>query len=146
MVDEAQGHRALAARFFNEVWQLLDRSQRSAAEDLHMIHLAHASRLHWQFAGGAREWAIGEWQVARVHAVLGQGEAALRHARAALDLAESGALGAFLAGSAHEGMARALRVAGRREEATAHRQAAMDWLARVSDDQDRQVLLADLAG
>ena len=85
-------HRAFAAQFFNEVWALLDRSGRSAEEDVQMIHLAHASRAHWQIAGGPREWAIGEWQIARVYAALGRGEPALFHAELAMEMTAEGAI------------------------------------------------------
>ncbi|MEO8240731.1 MAG: hypothetical protein ABI832_00390 [bacterium] len=137
--------RDLAARFFNQVWALLDKADRSTDDDLSMIHLAHASRLHWQLAGGPREWAIGEWQIARVYSVLGRGEPALFHARVALDLTADGALGAFLAGSAEEVMARACRAAGRAADAQRHHAAALALADQVSDAEEREVLMADLA-
>jgi len=144
-VTDKAAHRALAAQFFNECWGLLDRKDRLPQDNLQMIHLAHASRLHWQFAGGAREWAIGEWQISRVHALLGQAEAALFHAQAALDLAGNGQCGPFLAASGHEGMARALRVAGRSGEVEGHLRAAATWLNQIEDAEDRAVVAADLA-
>jgi len=67
-------HRQFAAKFFNDTWELLARPERTPEEDDRMIHLAHASRLHWQFAGKPENIAVGEWQVSRVHAVLGQCE------------------------------------------------------------------------
>jgi len=109
-----------------------------------MVHLAHASRLHWQFAGSEREWAIGEWQISRVYAEVGWAEAALVHARAALALAGEAQLGPFLAASSHEGMARALEAVGRKDEAARHRQTALAWLERIEDQEDRAVVLADL--
>ncbi len=136
--------RAFAASFFNAVWKLLDKSPRSAAEDMQMIHLAHASRAHWQVAGGPREWSIGEWQIARVYAALGRGEPALVHARAALDLARTEDLGPFLLGCGHEVMARACRAAGHEDQALAHHAEASAIARTLEDTEERELLLLDL--
>jgi tetratricopeptide (TPR) repeat protein len=138
-----QDQRDFAAWFFNETWALLDRADRTAAEDMQMIHLAHASRAHWQEAGGVREWAIGEWQIARVYAVLGHGEAALRHARESLHRAEE-ADDMFLLASAHEGLARAYRAAGDDLSAQDHIMLARAAAAEIADHEDRAVILDDL--
>jgi hypothetical protein len=138
-------HRAMAAEFFNAVWGLLDKDGRSRDDDLQMIHMAHASRAHWQVAGGAREWAIGEWQISRVYAVLRQPGPALYHAEAALALTEGEAVGAFLAGCAYEVMARACRIAGRISAADRHRAKAAAIAETLTDAEERDLLLADLA-
>ena len=72
--------RQLAATIFNHVWDLLEKPDRSLAEDDEMLHGAHASRYHWGVAGEPVHWARGEWQCARVYAVLGRAEPALHHA------------------------------------------------------------------
>jgi hypothetical protein len=136
--------RALAARFFKLVWDLLGQSRRSAEEDLRMIHLAHASRALWQEAGGPEQWAIGEWQIARVYAVLGRAEPAIVHAQEAFRLAGDGALGRFLEVSTREGLARALWLSG---ETAAARQMALSarrLLAGIVDDDDHSVAESDL--
>jgi hypothetical protein len=138
--------REMAARFFNEVWALLDRPYRDAEDDLRMIHLAHASRAHWQTAGGPREWAIGEWQIARVYAVIGRGEPALYHATIGMAMTSDGALGLFLEGCAHEVMARACQAAGRTLEAARHHTAATEIAARLTDPEERELLELDLRG
>ncbi len=135
-----------AATLFNRVWVLLDKAGRTRADDVEMVHLAHASRAHWQAAGGPREWAIGEWQVSRVYCAVGRAEPALFHARLAADLASDGALGAFLAASTQEGLARALRLAGEAGDAAKAEIAARSWLDRIEDGEERAVVEADLAG
>lgn len=136
-------HRAFAARYFNATWGLLDRTDRTAGEDLQMIHYSHASRAHWQEAGGAREWAIGEWQISRVYATLGHGEAALRHAMESLRRAEE-LEDLFLLASAHEGLARAYRAAGDADSAQDHAMLARAAAAEIVDEEDRAVVLGDL--
>jgi hypothetical protein len=142
----SEQNRKMAAGFFNAVWALLDKPGRSREEDLQMVHLAHASRAHWQVAGGKREWAIGEWQSARVYAVLGRAEPALFHAKAALALTEDGALRPFLHGCAEEVMARACQVAGDLVGATHHESQARAIAADLTDPEERELLLADLNG
>ena len=133
-----------AAKYFNAVWALLDKPARSPEEDMQMIHMAHASRALWQEAGGPREWAIGEWQIARVYAALERGEPALFHGQAALALTEDGSLGPFLKGCAHEVLARAFRAAGREAEAIAHHDRAGAMLAGLTDPEERELLAQDL--
>jgi hypothetical protein len=43
--------RLLAGHLFNRVWVLLEKPDRSAADDDEMVHAAHASRYHWGQAG-----------------------------------------------------------------------------------------------
>ena len=133
-----------ATRFFNETWELLSQSERSAEEDLAMIHLAHASRAHWQVAGGPKEWSIGEWQIARVYAELNRAEPAVFHARQAMALAGEGQLGLFLTASCREGLARALWVAGQDDEARRLADSARSLLVQIVDEEDRDYLVADL--
>jgi hypothetical protein len=79
--------RKLATQLFNDTWALLEMESRSPEDDDRMIHMAHASRFHWDNVGDDQNRAIGEWQVARVYSVLGHGESALFHARRCLDYA-----------------------------------------------------------
>ena len=57
-------------------------------------------------------WARGEWQCARVYAVLGRAEPALHHAGRCLELATQHDLGPFDLGAAYEAIARAYLIAG----------------------------------
>lgn len=110
-----------------------------------MIHAAHASRHHWGLAGEARNWCIGEWQIARVYATLGRAEPARFHAAEALRLAEERALGPFLLACAHEGLARAAMVAGEMPAFDTHFAEAERVGAQIKDDADREVWSADMA-
>lgn len=76
--------RHLAVALYDQVWTYLDRPDRSAADDLAMIHTAHASRHHWAAVGGPENLARGEWLCSRVYAVLGRDEPARHHAHRCL--------------------------------------------------------------
>ena len=137
-------HRHLAVELFNDLWRLLEKPDRSPAEELEMIHAAHASRHHWGIAGDARNWCIGEWQIARVYATLGRAEPARFHAAEALRLAEAHGLDDFVTACAHEALARAAMAAGNAAAFDEHVAAAERAGAGIDDDEDRQVWRADM--
>ena len=91
-----------------------------------MIHAAHASRFHWGGADGTSiNLARGEWQCARVYAVLGRGEPALWHARRCVEINEANGQRDWDLPAAYEAMARATDVAG-------DAAAAADWKAKAT--------------
>ena len=45
-------HKKLGIDLFNATWDLIDRNDRTPAQNLEMIHAAHASAYHWIKAGG----------------------------------------------------------------------------------------------
>lgn len=144
-LTEAQFHRNQAAGFFNQTWTLLDKANRTVEEDFRMIHLAHASRMHWELVGTAENLVIGEWQIARVYSVLKRAEPALFHAHRCLQLVEQNGLTGFQHGCAHEAVARALCIAGDKGKAAAHLKQAQEIGSQLTDAEGRKVLLDDLA-
>lgn len=137
-------HRRFAVTFFNETWTLLDNPNRTPDDDARMIHMAHASRMHWEFVGTPQNCAVGEWQIARVYSVLKITESAIYHARRCLEITQGIGIAGFYLGSAHEGMARALSLA-HDPQAQKHFAAARAVLKELSDPEDAKVLEADLA-
>ena len=67
-------HKNEAVRCFNSTWDLLEKTDRTEAENRQMIHMAHASRFHWGEIGTPLQFGRGEWQVSRVYATLDMGE------------------------------------------------------------------------
>jgi hypothetical protein len=140
-------HRRLAADLFNRVWTLIEKPDRTPEQTDAMIHGAHASRHHWSHASGAgpQNLARGEWQCSRVYSVLGRGEPALWHARRVLEICESNGIGDWDLAFAFEALARAHAVAGNRQEAERQLVLARDAGAKIAEDDDRELLLSDLA-
>jgi DNA-binding transcriptional MerR regulator len=143
---DLEARRRLAADLFNKTWTLMEKPERTAAEDDEMLHMAHASRHHWGEIEPGVRLARGEWQCSRVYAVLGRPEPALHHARRCLELCESepADLEEWDLPFAYEALARACSVAG--DEA-----GMREWLARaratgeaITDEDDRALLQADL--
>ena len=146
-LEGADLHRQVAVDLFNHVWTLLETESRTPEQDDEMLHAAHASRFHWGASGPHREPArliAGEWQCARVYAVLGRAEAARWHAGRSLALCEEAGIADFLLGAAHEAMARALLVEGRSAEAGPHVETARRIAAGLTDEDDREILVNEL--
>jgi hypothetical protein len=137
-------HRRCAKDLFNHVWTLLEMKQRPAALDDEMIHAAHASRCHWGVVGAPVNLVRGEWQIARVYAVLGRAEPALYHARQCLAICEAQSIDGFDLGAAHEAMARAFAIAGAAEDARRHVEIARRISEQIRDEADRRILIEDL--
>jgi hypothetical protein len=137
--------RALAATLFNRTWTLLDKPDRSVEEDSEMVHAAHASCFHWLQVGTPVNAVRGEWQCSRVYAVLGRSEPALHHARRCLSLCEEHGIGDFDIAFAHEALARAYAVEGDHAQARRHAELARAAAVDIAEDEDRELVLADLA-
>jgi hypothetical protein len=130
-------HRQLGVDLFNHVWTLLEKPERTAAEDDEMLHAAHASRHHWAQVGTAANAARGEWQCSRVYTVLGRSEPAVHHARRCLELCEANGIGDWDLAFAHEALARAYALAGDPQEAGRHKRLAREAGDAIADPEDR---------
>ena len=137
--------RKLAADLFNHTWTLLEKPDRTTAEDDEMIHSAHASRFHWGEVGEPVNLARGEWQCARVYSVLGRAGLALHHARRCLEINEAIGSADFDIAAAFEAMARAHLAAGDAEEVAAWKARAIEALDGIADRDDREIIEGDLA-
>ncbi|MEV8098021.1 MerR family transcriptional regulator [Kitasatospora sp. NPDC085879] len=140
--DESE--RRLAVELFNGVWRLLEKEDRSVEEDDRMLHMAHASRHHWGQVGQPVNLSRGEWQCSRVYSVLGRAEPALYHARRGLEICRAHGIGDWDLAFAHESVARALAVAGDREQARVWTEQALAAAEDIAEDEDRELVLTDL--
>ena len=144
---DPEARRRLAAACFNKTWTLLEKDDRTPEDDDEMLHCAHASRYHWGEIGTAANRARGEWQCARVYAVLGRPEPALHHARRCLEICESdpGALEDWDLPFAYEALARAHALGGEAAEAARCLAQARALGAAIAEEDERALLGADLA-
>ena len=138
-------HRQLGRDLFNKAWDLIDRNDRNATDDNEMLLTAAASRWHWGQVGSAEQVATGDWQVAHVASLMGDGPLALRFARGALDAAEKQGWDGWRLASAHEGVARAYATNGDAAKASEHVAAARAALEREPSAEDRQLVADQLA-
>lgn len=142
---DRDARRQLAVDLFNHTWTLMELTDRTPLQDDEMIHAAHASRYHWGEVGTPANFARGEWQCSRVYAVLGRGEPSLWHARRCLAICEAHGIGDWDIAFAWEAIARASRVAGDGPAAEAALARARELATDIAEDEDRELVLSDLA-
>ena len=87
--DLQKWHRWFAIECNNQAWQLSEAPTRSGAQDDEMLSLAHAAAWHWTAVGTPHNVALARMLLGQVHALLGQGDLALKHARASFDFVTS---------------------------------------------------------
>ncbi|QOY38334.1 hypothetical protein AWH56_012845 [Anaerobacillus isosaccharinicus] len=109
-----------------------------------MLYGANASRFHWGFVGTPLNFARGEWQIARVYALLGRSEPALYHAEKSLALCIKNELGDFDLGFAYEAMARAYAVQENKIEFDKHMQLAKQTAKKVTIEDNQKWLLKNI--
>jgi hypothetical protein len=143
--DLANWQRFLAPHAFNHTWDLLDADGLTREQEEEMLASTFTQRYHWYQVGEPRNWAIADWQVSRVAAVLGYAELAARFGERSLEIATEHDLDPFVVGFAHEAIARAAAEVDDIETFTEHLELAKSLLAEISDPEERETLEADLA-
>ena len=137
-------HKKLAMDSFNKTWDLLDKTNRSEAEKVEMIHTAHASRYHWGQVGTPLEFQRGEWQISRVYAVLEMGESALFHGKIALKTCQKEGIADFDLAFAYEAIARAFSILDEKTEKEKYIALAKEAGEKIADEGNRQYFLGEL--
>ena len=143
--DTEAWHRSSAADAFNHTWTLLDADELSREQEEEMLASTFAQRYHWYIVGEPRNWAIADWQVARVAAMIGYFDLARRFAERSLAVSNDHDLGPFVTGFAHEAMARAAAQVDDVDTFTEQLALARAQLEAIEDAEEREALAADLA-
>ncbi|PKN95165.1 MAG: hypothetical protein CVU44_00330 [Chloroflexi bacterium HGW-Chloroflexi-6] len=140
-----QAHYFFALEFHTKTWELLEKAERSKAEDTHMLDFAHASLAHWRSIGTATRHKRGEWLVSRVYAVLGNGAEALKHAILSYEVFErnKNEMDDFDGAFVYEAIARAYAVSGQKTEALKFIGLAKKSAESIREKDDRDVFLAE---
>lgn len=145
-IDEAHLH--FAKSINSRVWELLQKPERSPAENDEMLHAAHTCAYHWKFAGTAVHQQRAEWLISRVHVVLGQAAEALRHAERCFELTESNKdlMKDFDVAYAYEGLARAYAMTGSPQKAKEFYDLAQKAGNAIADEEDQSIFMGDFEG
>jgi hypothetical protein len=142
-------HRQLGVALFNDVWRLLEKTDRTPEEDDELVRQAHASAYHWLKAPECepKNRARSEWLCSRVYAVLGRAEPALHHATRCLEITEQHAdnVEDWELPFAYEALARSHGVAGGAEKSRRYAQLAGEAAETIDDEEDREHLREALA-
>lgn len=137
-------HKKFAQDLFHRVWDLMEKPDRSDYETLVMIHMAHASLVHWSYLGEAVNMARGEWQVSRVYALSGKPESALYHGEHSLGICQRCGIGDFDLAFAYEAVARAQKLLGRAAESREALALAKAAAQGIAKPEDREHFLREL--
>jgi hypothetical protein len=143
--SEREYYRRTAATCFNRAWDYLEMKHRDSKDEEEMLNLAHASRYHWGVIGSPRQRAVGDWQLARVYAAIGDAELSLQFALSSLRTCEQKHLKDIVP-SAMEGVARAYAIAGDGVNAKRILGMAREKLAKLDlGAEDRKVFLSQMS-
>jgi hypothetical protein len=139
-------HRQLGVDLYNYTWTLLEQEDRTRDDDDAMLNATHASAYHWSHAAGAgpQNAARSQWQISRVNAVLGRGEAALYHAERCLEHCTENEVGDWDLAAAYEAVARAQKLLGNDAEFRRNLELGRDALAQIAEAEDREHIEEDL--
>ncbi|WP_372782808.1 hypothetical protein [Phenylobacterium sp.] len=143
-IDVAAAHRYFSAWCFNRAWDLIEKPDRTEADDRLMAALSQASIFHWLSRPDCapKNLSVGYWQASRIEALLGNAEPAMRHAQTCLDY--SAGLEPFCLGYAYEALARAARLANDPVAFADYLVRAERLAEQVSGPENRRLLTADL--
>jgi hypothetical protein len=144
----SQAHYYFAVDFNRQTWELLEKRDRSRYDDVRMLDYAHASLAHWRTMGAAARQQRAEWLVSRVHAVLGDGAQALKHAQICYELLQNNAneMNAADFAFAYEAIARAFAVNGEKAEALRFIEKAQKAGETIQEPGERESFFADFNG
>ncbi len=135
---EPAARKALAAATYALALELREGRRGDPERDALMLALSRASRELWVTAGTWVQVERGDYELARCHAVLGEGAAALAHARACLARIQEHAgepeASAFETFFAHEALAWAHRAAGDAAAEVAELARMRQLMAEVGDE------------
>ena len=144
-LDLVAAHKYFSAWCFNRAWDLMEKPDRTEAEIRLMEALSHASIFHWISRPECTDQNLstGYWQASRIQALIGNAHQASLYARRCLGYSEN--LEPFYLGYAYEALARAASLMNDQANFVDYLDKAESLAQRVTDEQDRQLLAADLA-
>ena len=143
--DLARWHRCFASECNNRAWQLADQTTRTEAENDEMLNAGHAAALHWSRVGDELNDARARLLLAHVHAGCGNGQMALRYARASHAYFMGNASPDWEVAFSHAVMAHAGAAAGDRDLHATHYHAARTAGDAIKDSEDKATFEASFA-
>ncbi len=127
----------LAKKLFNETWDLIDKPDRTDAENADMLHKAHTSCYLWRAADSPINNARGEWQVSHVYSLLGEGRLALLHGAYSLTICLENGIGDFDLAFGYEAVARAYKALGDQALLEENKRLGLAACEAIADKEDR---------
>lgn len=143
-----EGHQKFAKNIFNGIWKLLEKSDRSAADDEEMLMRAFASAYHWKQIGTEIHSQRGYWMISKVYQELGKAAPALEWAQKCAEITRNHRqeMKDFDLAYSEEALARSYALAGDFDLAKEHHQQAAELGDKIQDPEDRKIFQSDFIG
>jgi hypothetical protein len=135
--------RAKAISNYNRAQDLLY-SPRTSEQDHELLETALTSRRYWRLAGSEEEFAISDWLVSHVYALLNEPRLSVEFALGAIAHNQDG-FPQWLKASLNEGVARAFKCAGDTSKFDHYKSLAIQELALEPDQEDVQFIAEQIA-
>lgn len=143
MIEKWQ--RWFAVECNNRAWDLSGKPKRTPVEDQEMLNSAYAAAFHWSKVGKPINNARADMTLSHMHALLGQGEMALRYAQRCLAFLESNAGEDWDVAFAHAEMAFAAAVLGDSDLHAKHYAEAKRRGEAIQEEEDRTVFMDEFS-
>ncbi len=145
--DMAKIHENLSVQCFNSAWDLIDRTDRTPAEDEEMLRLSMASCWHWtqRLDCTDQSLSIAYWQVSRIHSILGRADEARRYGELCLAASQGKNIAPFALAYAYEALARAEALGNNEAKMLEYIAQAKGTVTTISNLDTQKMVLDDLA-
>ena len=143
-MNEKEWHKKFAVSTFNKTWEYLEKKNLDRQEKERMIELAYTSLYHWRKAGTDVNVERGEWLLARVFAVTGEGKKALFHAEQCLKICKENGINDWDIAFAYEAVARAYAALGDEANCKKYLKLAEKAGTEIKDKEDRKTFEEEL--
>ena len=143
--DINEAHKHFAKKFNNMVWGILEKQEKSDEDKEQMVNAAHASKLHWKFAGTLIHEIRSLWMLSRVYSVIKNPELALYYSKKCLQLCEKNNILDFDLAYAYESCARAAACSGNIAEFERYLELSKVAASKIKDSEDRKIFVSDLS-
>jgi len=142
-----EAHRRFAKSCNTRVWELLDKTPRTPAENEDLLLTAQASLYHWQQLGAALNIQRGHWLLSHVCVVLHEPSGAMKHATRCIELtkAHMSEMKDFDIAYAFEAMARTYAQLGDLMNAKEYYDLALRVGHAIKDPEDKQIFMGDFS-
>lgn len=139
--DLLKANRWFAIECNNQAWDLVEADERTADQQEKMLHLAHASRYHWQHAGTEINWLRAEVLLSTAYSFANRSENAIIYAESARKLiGQTSEFTPFDQASLSGAHALALSICGESEESKEMFGKFAHDLSLVAEEEDRNLL------
>ena len=139
-------HRSLGIELNNKTWELLEKTDRTPAQDAQLLEFAHSSAYHWSFCGTVVNQQRGYWLISRTYAVLEFPVACLLFAQLCRELTQTGGseMKDFDIAYSFEALARAYVLTGELGKAVEMFRSADEAGKMIKEEEGRKIFTGDL--